>query len=238
MSRFLIISAIVHAFLLILVPFIPGLLEEEVMGLESYTVELVELSPRAREAVPEPEPVAQEEISEPEPIQDEPVVEEQVPIDPPPRQVKRVTLTPPPRHEKTLEERLAERLRAQDEAREEQAKPEERVAEEPMATSAIVTASRFPYSWYLSIIQGKVRLNWRQPSSRLISAEKLSVQISFRIARSGDIEVVTVRRSSGLQNVDQSAVKAVRDSTPFPPLPSDYMEDHLDVTIDFTVARN
>ena len=236
MSRFLIISAIIHVFLLVLVPFIPGLLEEDMMGLESYTVELVELSPPPRRAVPEPEPVVQEEI--PEPIQEEPVAEEQVPIDPPPRQVKRVTLTPPPRHEKTLEERLAERLRAQDEAREERTKPEERVAEEPVASSAVVTASRFPYSWYLSIIQGKVRLNWKQPSSRLISSEKLSAQISFRIAPSGDIEVVTVRRSSGLQNVDQSAVTAVRDSAPFPPLPDDYMDDHLDVTIDFTVARN
>ncbi|MCK4512219.1 TonB family protein [bacterium] len=235
MSRFLIISAIVHVFLLVLVPFIPGLLEEDVMGLESYTVELVELSPPPREAAPEPEPVVQEEIREP--VQEEPVVEEQIPIDPP-RRVKRVTLTPPPRHEKTLEERLAERLRAQDEAREDETKPEERVAEEPAATSAVVTASRFPYSWYLSIIQGKVRLNWKQPSSRLISNEKLSAQISFRIVRSGDIEVVTVRRSSGLQNVDHSAVTAVRDSAPFPPLPDDYMDDHLDVTIDFTVARN
>ncbi len=237
MNRFLIISTIIHVFLLVLVPFIPGLFEEEMMGLEGYTVELVELSPPPRQAVPEPEPVVQEEISEPEPIQEEPVVEEQIPIDPP-RQVKRVTLTPPPRHEKTLEERLAERLNAQDEAREERTEPEERVAEEHTAASAVVTASRFPYSWYLSIIQGKVRLNWKQPSSRLISNEKLSAQISFRIAKSGDIEVVTVRRSSGLQNVDQSAVTAVRDSAPFPPLPSDYMDDHLDVTIDFTVARN
>ena len=207
------------------------------MGLESYAVELVELSPPPRVVAPEPEPVEEEETSEVEPIQEEPVVEEQIPIDPP-RQVKRVTLTPPPRHEKTLEERLAERLREQDEAHEEQTKPEERVAEEPVASSAVVTASRFPYSWYLSIIQGKVRLNWKQPSSRLISNEKLSAQISFRIAPSGDIEVVTVRRSSGLQNVDQSAVTAVRDSAPFPPLPDDYMDDHLDVTIDFTVARN
>ncbi len=235
MSRFLVISAIIHLLLLILVPFIPGLLEEEMMGIESYSVELVELSPPPRAAAPEPEPVVQEEISEPEPVVEEPVVEEQIPIDPPRRQVKRVT--PPPRNEKTLEERLAERLRAQDEAREEEREPEP-VVEEPAAASAVVTASRFPYSWYLSIIQGKVRLNWKQPSSRLVSDEKLSTQISFRIGRRGEIEVVTVRRSSGLQNVDQSAVKAVRESTPFPPLPADYMEDHLDVTIDFTVARN
>lgn len=224
-------------FLLILVPFIPGLFEEELTGLETYTVELVELSSPPR--TPEPEPVVEEEITEPAPEPEpEPVAEERIPDDPPPRQVKRVVFTPPPRSEKTLEERLAERLRAQDEMRDERAEPEEIATEQPPITSAVVTASRFPYSWYLSIIQGKVRLNWKQPSSRLISDEKLSTQISFRIGRNGNIEVVTVRRTSGLQNVDQSAVKAIRNSAPFPPLPDDYMENHLDVTIDFTVARN
>jgi len=237
MSRFLVISTIIHLFLLILVPFIPGLFEEELTGLEAYTVELVELSPPPRAL--EPEPVVEEEATEPTPEPEpELVAEEQIPDDPPPRQVKRVTITPPPRSEKTLEERLAERLRAQDEMRDERAEPEEIATEQPPSTSAVVTASRFPYSWYLSIIQGKVRLNWKQPSSRLISDEKLSTQISFRIGRNGNIEVVTVRRTSGLQNVDQSAVKAVRNSAPFPPLPDDYMENHLDVTIDFTVARN
>jgi protein TonB len=236
MSRFLVISAIVHLFLLILVPFVPGLFEEEMMGLETYTVELVELSPPPQT----PEPAVEEEVPKPapEPVEEEPVVEEQIPDDPPPRQVKRVTLRPPERSEKTLEERLAERLRAQDEVRDERAEPEERATEQPAVASAVVTASRFPYSWYLSIIQGKVRLNWKQPSSRLISDEKLFTQISFRIGRNGGIEVVTVRRTSGLQTVDQSAVKAVRNAAPFPPLPDDYMENHLDVTIDFTVATN
>ncbi len=235
MPRFLVISTIVHLFLLILVPFIPGLLEEEMMGLETYTVELVELRSSPRE--PEPEPVVEEAAPEPAP-EPEPVVEEQIPDNPPPKRVRRVTFTPPARSEKTLEERLADRLKTQDEMRDERVEPEETATEQPPITSAVVTASRFPYSWYLSIIQGKVRLNWKQPSSVLISDEKLSTQISFRIDRNGGIEVVTVRRTSGLQNVDQSAVKAIRNSAPFPPLPDDYMENHLDVTIDFTVARN
>jgi outer membrane biosynthesis protein TonB len=37
--------------------------------------------------------------------------------------------------------------------------------------------------------------------------------------------------------LDQSAAKAVRDSEPFPPLPDDYRENSLQVTIDFTIVR-
>jgi len=48
---------------------------------------------------------------------------------------------------------------------------------------------------------------------------------------------VTVRKSSGRSTIDQSAAKAVRNSAPFPPLPDDYRDDRLDVTIDFTVER-
>ena len=203
------------------------------MGLETYTVELVELRSPPRV----PEPVGEEAAPEPAP-EPEPVVEEQIPDNPPPKRVRRVTFTPPPRSEKTLAERLADRLKTQDETRDERVESEETATEQPAVASAVAIASRFPYNWYLSIIQGKVRLNWKQPSSVLISDEKLSTQISFRIDRNGSIEVVTVRRTSGLQNVDQSAVKAIRNAAPFPPLPDDYMENYLDVTIDFTVARN
>ena len=47
---------------------------------------------------------------------------------------------------------------------------------------------------------------------------------------------MTVRKSSGRSTVDQSAAKAIRDSAPFPPLPDDYRDSFLDVTIDFTIT--
>jgi len=51
------------------------------------------------------------------------------------------------------------------------------------------------------------------------------------------VSAVTVRKSSGRAAIDQSAARAVRSAAPFPPLPNDYREDSLDVTIDFTVER-
>jgi len=247
MGRVLIISAIMHAVFLLLAPLIPQLLRDRPIAMDVYAVELVDLTATAR---PTPEPAAQTPTPEPDPAPAQeapkPKVEEpprdrvpEEPVKPPPRQV----VKPPPRPEKSLAERLADRLRAEDERREE-SPGSEREAPRTGTPSAVagpartsVSVSRFPYAWYISIIQGKVSSNWKRPSDRLVSQDELTVQISFRISRDGSVGAVTVRRSSGSTTVDQSAAKAVRSSAPFPPLPDDYRDDRLDVTIPFTVER-
>ena len=206
------------------------------MGLDVYSVELVDIrSQPVRIETPEPEPEIEKPAeTPPEPAEE--IVEDRIPEEPVAR--RRVAVRrerPEPRE--SLADRLAERLRSQDMERPESRDSEPAEVQQAASASATVTVSRFPYAWYLSIIQGKVSSNWKQPSSRLITREQLSTQVSFRIRRDGTVELVTVRRSSGLSNVDQSAVKAVKSSMPFPPLPDDYMEDHLDVTIDFTVKQ-
>lgn len=234
MRRFLAISALVHAVLLLVLPALPGLGRDESMGLEYYAVELVEIPAPAPARVEEP--VAEPAEAEPEePVSEpEPELEPQIPEERPRR---RVAPKKPQRQVKSLEERLQERLEGKDDQRrsEEREAPDSNVEAQTATATAKVSATRFPYGWYLSVIQGKVSSNWRQPSSRLLGEDSFLTVVSFRIRRNGSIDVVTVRRSSGRPTVDQSAIKAVRDSSPFPELPNDYMEDHLDVTIDFTV---
>jgi len=238
MGRVLIISALVHAVLLIVLPFVPRLSSAYDQGLQVYEVELVQLEAQ-------PAALEEETVQEPaeEPVQQELEIEEEIeeaaiPEEPPPKP-KRVVLTPPSRPEKTLEERLEERLDAEDRKRPAETREQETTQEPAPAQtgSARVTASRFPYGWYLSVIQGKVGSNWDQPSARLVAEDSLTSSISFVIRRDGSVHGVTVARSSGRSTVDQSAARAVRDSAPFPPLPDDYMESTLQVTIDFTIVR-
>ena len=229
MTRLLIISAILHVVVLVLVPLVPGMRNQYEFEPQAYTVELVEL-PRetpAEEATVEapPEP----------PKQEEPEPEEVIPERPAPKP-RKVVRTPPPKPEKSLEEKIAERLSKQDQAR---PREEPRIEPPPAAPTSTTTikASHVTPSWYLSVIHGKVSLNWDQPSARLITEESLTVVVSFRIRQDGSVSGITVRRSSGRSTVDQSASKAVRDSMPFPPLTGVIPGDHLDVTIDFIVRR-
>ncbi len=234
MGRLVLLSAAIHLALLLVVPRIPGLDREYDLGLDAYTVELIEL-PAASPTVAAP---ATEEVAKAvdEPPREEP--SEEIPEEPP-RRPRRVVLKESSRApRKSLAERLAERLKEQEGKRpatHEAAQPGGAV--EPASSRATVTAARFPYAWYLSIVQGKVSSNWDQPSARLIAADHLTVVVSFRIRRNGSIEALSIRRSSGRSTVDQSATKAVRSAAPFPPLPDDYLDDHLDVTIDFTITR-
>ncbi len=243
MTKLMVISAIVHLALVIILPLIPALSRDRELGYEVYEVELLDVSLEA----PVVEEAPAEVVEEPAPVEPEPVEEEPAPApEPEPEPVipekpvrKQVVLKPPKERERrSLAERLADRMEEQDQTRPDKSeqKPQRQEAR-PATSRTMVKASRFPYAWYLSIVQGKVTSNWKQPSARLLGGENLTAVVSFRIQRGGMIEAITVRRSSGISTVDQSAAKAVRSSAPFPPLPDDYMESHLDVTIDFKITQ-
>lgn len=230
MTRLLIISAILHVVVLVLVPLIPGIRRQYEFEPQAYSVELVELP---REAEAEEAPV--EPPPEP-PRQEEPEQEEAIPEEPAPKP-RTITRKPPPKPpERSLEEKIAERLTKQDQERPREQPRTEPAPPAPTSTTTI-KASQVTPSWYLSVIHGKVSSNWDQPSARLITEESLTVVVSFRIRQDGSVSGITVRRSSGRSTVDQSAAKAVRASTPFPPLSGVIPGDHLDVTIDFIMKR-
>lgn len=232
MTRLLVVSAILHVVVLVLVPLIPGVRRQYEFEPQAYAVELVEL-PReeAEEATVEPPTLEQPKQEQPEP-------EEAIPEEPAPKPRARVKKPPPKPPQKTLEEKIAERLSKEDEERPRRERKTEGApaASAPTPTTTI-KASQITPSWYLSVIHGKVSSNWDQPSARLIAEESLTVVVSFRIRQDGSVSGITVRRSSGRSTVDQSATKAVRDSTPFPPLTGVIPGDHLDVTIDFIMKR-
>jgi protein TonB len=230
MARLLVISAILHLVVLVLVPLIPGFRAHYDFEPQAYAVELVDL-PReapAEEATVEAPPPEPPKVETPEP-------KESIPENPKPRKAK--PTLPPPKPEKSLEEKIAERMSKQEQTRpRDEPKASQPATQAPAATTTI-KASQVTPSWYLSVIHGKVSSNWDQPSARLVTEERLTVVVSFRIREDGSVSGITVRRSSGRSTVDQSATKAVRDSTPFPPLSGVIPGDHLDVTIDFIMTR-
>jgi len=230
MRRLFIISASIHVALFALLPVIPDLGGREPLAMEVYAVELVELPTE-----PAPvEEVQEETVPEPEPTPETAPIPEQ----PVKRPVRKVIAPPPKRVEKSLEEKIADRLKAQDERRPEPAPREETPKPRTAPSSSTkISAGKVVADYYLTMLQGKITRNWKQPSARFTGGESPTARVSFTVLSSGSITNLRITRSSNWSTIDQSAVQAVRDSAPFAELPSTYLGDRLDVTIDFTITQ-
>jgi len=97
--------------------------------------------------------------------------------------------------------------------------------------------SDFPYTYYLQIITDRVSSNWF--TSLVDPGVKGHFQsiVYFQIFRSGQISDVRIHESSGLRSLDQSAVRSVQRSSPFPPLPRDYDKEYLGIFLIFEHSR-
>ncbi len=85
------------------------------------------------------------------------------------------------------------------------------------------------FSYYRLAMQNKVAANW---SPGFVSGEAVCI-IYFRIIRSGAVVGARVEESSGIPFYDQTALRAVLESSPFPPLPAQLPDDTVGVHFRF-----
>ncbi len=231
MRRLFIISASVHVALFALLPILPNLGVRQPLAMEVYAVELIDLPAEA----PPVEEVQEETVPEPEPAPVEPPPETNViPEKPVKRPVRNVVAPPPRRVEKSLEEKIAERLKQQDASRPKETPREERPKPQTPSGSTKITAGKVVANTYLVMLQGKILRKWKPPTVRFAGGDVPTVRVTFTILRSGSMTGFRITRPSNWPTLDQSAEQAVRASAPFDGLPQGYLGDRLDVTIDFT----
>ena len=97
-----------------------------------------------------------------------------------------------------------------------------------------VDVKDFPYYYYLSMLKNRVSENWIPPYGAFES-EARRVVIAFRIDRQGAHTEARIEESSGNDLLDQSALRAVIVSSPFPPLPEGFAGANLGVYFGFSV---
>ena len=113
---------------------------------------------------------------------------------------------------------------------------EKKPAYKHQSKASIVTASsRFPFSWYIDIIQGKISSLWNEPKT--VIEKRCSCVISFTILKNGSVKGIETKRSSGLDNFDRSAEQAIELAQPMPPLPPEYKHNQLTVNVEFALER-
>ncbi|HEV8675615.1 MAG TPA: TonB family protein [Methylomirabilota bacterium] len=101
----------------------------------------------------------------------------------------------------------------------------------PTTGSISLDVSDFPFTYYLRQIQAKISERWAPPRGAVAGGER--VIVLFEIGRDGQIKEPAVEKSSGNAIYDQSAVRAVMDASPFPPLPPEFKAASLKVHFGF-----
>lgn len=93
------------------------------------------------------------------------------------------------------------------------------------------------YGWYVSALRNKVSGNWLEStiSPNLMSAPR--VYVTFDILRDGSVTNVQITQSSGIPEVDRSALRAILASNPLSPLPPDYSDNKVSVKFYFDFRR-
>ncbi|HEV8306728.1 MAG TPA: TonB family protein [Methylomirabilota bacterium] len=101
----------------------------------------------------------------------------------------------------------------------------------PATGSISLDVSDFPFTYYLRQIQAKISERWTPPRTAAIGGERAVVL--FEIGRDGQIKEPAVERSSGNALYDQSALRAIMEASPFPPLPPEFRAPSLKVHFGF-----
>ncbi len=114
-------------------------------------------------------------------------------------------------------------------ARQTQARSSTRAARKA-STSGVRVDEDFRFGYYLEIIKEKISETWTPPPVRTASS---LTTIYFRINRNGKISDVKIEQSSGSDIFDRSALRAVSEAAPLPPLPAGFKGRWLGVHFEF-----
>lgn len=89
---------------------------------------------------------------------------------------------------------------------------------------------------YIGAVWMRIKQNWSMPSS-LLPGKNISTIIDIKISRSGALEYANFEKRSGNRYFDDSALRAIRKSSPFPPFPSWIRDNNIEIGIRFNSAE-
>ena len=99
-----------------------------------------------------------------------------------------------------------------------------------------IDSDAFQFAYYRQILINRLRSTWSRPLVPGGLAQPLRATIHFEILRSGAITDVSLSSESGHPPLDRSALRAVYDANPLPPLPDLFPGDLLAVNFYFELT--
>lgn len=93
--------------------------------------------------------------------------------------------------------------------------------------------SNFPFTYYLQILHSRISSNWVKSQIRPGISGSFHSTIYFKIHLDGHISDLKTVEPSGVRSLDLSAMRSIRSSAPFPPLPEEYEDEYLGIRLIF-----
>jgi len=85
---------------------------------------------------------------------------------------------------------------------------------------------------YIEAVWSKVKENWTVPQS-LLPEKNITAIIDVKISRNGALQYAGLEKRSGNRYFDDSALRAVKKASPFPPLPYWVRDNSIEIGIRF-----
>ena len=89
-------------------------------------------------------------------------------------------------------------------------------------------ASNLRFRNYYDQIIAQMRAAWVLPDGVAVG-DKLLTVVGVTISPMGDIQNISIEKSSGNLYFDQSAIRAIRKASPLPPIPEELGDESLEV---------
>jgi protein TonB len=87
-------------------------------------------------------------------------------------------------------------------------------------------------AWYRDSVTAALYGHWVKPILEGVG-EPYEVSVTFDILRDGSLQNLRIEQPSGIPSFDRSALRAVADASPFPPLPRDWSKPLLSARFQF-----
>ncbi len=86
------------------------------------------------------------------------------------------------------------------------------------------------YFSYTLKLKNKIEYIWRYPQAAAERGIQGDLLLNFTIQKDGHVSEVKVVSTSGYEILDQEAVRAIKEASPFAPLPDSWNEDRITIT--------
>jgi protein TonB len=100
----------------------------------------------------------------------------------------------------------------------------------PPKDTISINTDDLKYFSYTLKLKNKIEYIWRYPQAAAERGIQGDLLLTFTIQRNGYVSEVRVVSTSGYEILDLEAVRAIKEASPFAPLPDSWNEDHITIT--------